>query len=80
MLLLKNRIGKLAKENKLMKDFFTVLRVHRDDLKERGFKNADKLTDEQMEIIAANMADGIMESSAFWDALEASAEASNLKN
>lgn len=33
-----------------------------------------------MEIIAANMADGIMESSAFWDALEASAEASNLKN
>jgi hypothetical protein len=53
-----------------MSKFFTVLRVHRDDLISRGYKNADKLSDIDMEHIARSIADGIMESGVYWDAID----------
>jgi hypothetical protein len=61
--------------------FFTVIRLHRDDihellerqgeLTEATRKQIAALTDEAMEIIAGRVAEGMMESMEFWDSLEA---------
>lgn len=56
---------------------FEVINISREDLEELGYKT-DKVTDEQMESIAKMVRDGISESGAFDDALEAAAEEENL--
>ena len=53
--------------------YFKVIRLHRDDLREHGI-DARGLTDADMEKIASAVADGLMESGAFSDALEAACE------
>lgn len=53
-----------------MDKFFNVLNVHRDDIRSQGF-NPDSLTDDDMERIGRKMGEGMMESGAYWDALEA---------
>ena len=59
----------------MKKEFFTILRLHRDDIKQ-AFEGNDKygtfdtesLTDEEMKDIASNIADVFMESGTYWEA------------
>jgi hypothetical protein len=60
--------------------YYTVIRLHRDDIQcllERQGKLTDAtkkkiqaLTDEDMEVIAGRMSEGLMESMWFWDSLD----------
>lgn len=54
------------------KEFFDVIRVHREDLMHQGMSKdvADKLTDPDMQRIADKISDGIMESGVFWDSVD----------
>jgi hypothetical protein len=61
--------------------FFTVIRLHRDDIRELLERQGQLtgataqqiavLPDAEMEIIAERVAEGMMEGMGFWDALEA---------
>lgn len=62
----------------MTKQYFKVLTVHRSDLESRGVKNPKKITDDQMEAVANIMAEGIMESGAYWDALDVAITACGL--
>ena len=53
--------------------FFTVTRVHRDDLKSRGFK-VDNVSDEDMCTLARRMENAYLENE-YWDDLEIVADA-----
>lgn len=52
---------------------YQVLSVHKDDMRGQGF-NPDLLTDDEMQRIAERMGEGMMESGAYWDALDAACE------
>lgn len=70
-------IEKDAELNVRGSEFFKVVSVGRDDLVNLGF-NAKKLTDDEMEEIAASACDGLM-NGAYWDAIEAAANSAGLK-
>lgn len=51
------------------KEYFTILRLHRDDLVSAGIEN--KVDDEEMERIAHRMGQMIMDAGEYYDFLEA---------
>jgi hypothetical protein len=59
-----------GEEEEEVKEFFSVLRVHRDDLKGRDYDKAGELSDKDMEGIASRIGDGIMESGAYWSSVD----------
>lgn len=67
--------GELIREMNGEEGSFILTSVHRDDLKERGYKTS-QLSDDDMKDLVSNMADAYMETS-FWQQLD---EVSDMMN